>query len=257
MDASKMTGTNGANVPLAGANLAGTNIAVSVATASGATTSPTLNVKGVNDLNSMNFDGTMGLSLSNVSTLPLTTTSTTFVVASVPSSQLLPQMLLQYGGTVSNSGVNTRQLYIANSDRFIFADIQLASGSTARTDDNVLTSTPFVASAIHATVDGGTNFSNRGWRNGTPFSNVGTNGAMASVSTGTVGSIGFGFSGTTVTWRLIGQICEMLVFEGELTSSLRQQMEGYLAWKWGSSPATPASRDITLPTTHPYYSTRP
>jgi hypothetical protein len=34
-----------------------------------------------------------------------------------------------------------------------------------------------------------------------------------------------------------------------LTTTQRQQVEGYLAWKWGLQTA--------LPTTHPYYKVRP
>ena len=40
-------------------------------------------------------------------------------------------------------------------------------------------------------------------------------------------------------------IAEIVMFNTELTTPQRQQMEGYLGWKWGIAR--------TLPTTHPYY----
>ena len=42
-----------------------------------------------------------------------------------------------------------------------------------------------------------------------------------------------------------GTISEVLVFSNALTTAQQQQIEGYLAWKWGFVSA--------LPTTHPYY----
>jgi len=43
-----------------------------------------------------------------------------------------------------------------------------------------------------------------------------------------------------------GSISEVLVYSSNLTSTQRQTIEGYLAWKWGIKPS--------LPTTHPFYS---
>jgi len=55
-------------------------------------------------------------------------------------------------------------------------------------------------------------------------------------------------SGTTPPvggFYLDGVICEILFLFGTLTSTQRQQIEGYLAWKWGLRGS--------LPTTHPFY----
>lgn len=49
---------------------------------------------------------------------------------------------------------------------------------------------------------------------------------------------------TTATTNTV--ICEMIGFNTQLTTTERQQIEGYLANKWGLS--------TSLPTTHPYYS---
>lgn len=54
--------------------------------------------------------------------------------------------------------------------------------------------------------------------------------------------VGQGASGV-----ISGNICEVIVYNVALTATQRQQVEGYLAWKWG----------ITLPTTHLYYKFMP
>jgi hypothetical protein len=45
-----------------------------------------------------------------------------------------------------------------------------------------------------------------------------------------------------------GDLGEMIVYSRNLGSNERQQVEGYLAWKWGLR--------TRLPTNHPYYITR-
>jgi cytochrome c len=44
---------------------------------------------------------------------------------------------------------------------------------------------------------------------------------------------------------LTGFLAEFIIYNAALTTAERQQVEGYLAWKWGLNPS--------LPTTHPYY----
>ena len=45
------------------------------------------------------------------------------------------------------------------------------------------------------------------------------------------------------------QFCEFITYNTLLTTTQRQQVEGYLAWKWGLN--------ASLPTTHPYYKVIP
>jgi hypothetical protein len=54
---------------------------------------------------------------------------------------------------------------------------------------------------------------------------------------------------TNVTYKLIGNIGEVLVFDTILTDSERQKIEGYLAWKWGLQ--------ANLPNSHPFKSFAP
>jgi len=57
-----------------------------------------------------------------------------------------------------------------------------------------------------------------------------------------------------------GTMKEILIFSNVLTTAQRQQVEGYLASKWGFSSSLPASnpyRNIYLPSTHPYRVIKP
>ena len=56
------------------------------------------------------------------------------------------------------------------------------------------------------------------------------------------------FGGTRLNGYITGSasIGEILIYNGPISDAERQQVEGYLAWKWGVNS--------NLPTTHPYYS---
>jgi hypothetical protein len=63
-------------------------------------------------------------------------------------------------------------------------------------------------------------------------------------------------SGTTTglgtqggNYSFYGNIMEILIYNSVLSSTDRQNVEGYLAWKWGIQ--------TTLPSAHPYYSAAP
>ena len=55
-----------------------------------------------------------------------------------------------------------------------------------------------------------------------------------------------------------GYIGEILIYNYVLSASQRQQVEGYLAWKWGmTSTSLNKSTAITLPVSHAFYNTQP
>jgi hypothetical protein len=76
-----------------------------------------------------------------------------------------------------------------------------------------------------------------GWNNGSPFS---TNVSGNALNSGT----GIAQIGYLAEFPLVGNISEMLIYNGQLTTAQRQYVEGYLATKWG--------RRVELPGTHPY-----
>jgi hypothetical protein len=79
----------------------------------------------------------------------------------------------------------------------------------------------------------------------------GSNYSTGTLSMGTTTgfSIGARFQGGNGTANafLTGQVNEVLLFSNALTTAQRQQVEGYLAWKWG-----PRTTSIAIPATHPY-----
>ena len=77
------------------------------------------------------------------------------------------------------------------------------------------------------------------YQNGTLASTTAITGASLT-STITIG----GFS-TANAWT--GHLCEVIINTNTITTSERQQIEGYLAWKWGLQ--------ASLPSTHPYSNT--
>jgi len=72
-----------------------------------------------------------------------------------------------------------------------------------------------------------------------------------SVASGT--NTGFGLANTISQLRFLTSItgygCECMYYSRAVSTSQRQQIEGYLAWKWGLQANLPAS--------HPYYSAPP
>jgi len=80
------------------------------------------------------------------------------------------------------------------------------------------------------------------------------NGTAINASAGTVGTITW--SGITVGGRFTnasdwwsGHICEVIIYSTLLSTNQRQQVEGYLAWKWGIQSS--------LPSNHPYKNSSP
>lgn len=101
------------------------------------------------------------------------------------------------------------------------------------------------------------NFINCGVINGAN-SSIFTNGTAQLLNGGasTIGTLGtqtFGTGTLTIGSRFnnisawYGDISEVLIYNNALSNAERQQVEGYLAWKWGMQS--------TLPVTHPYSNT--
>ena len=79
-----------------------------------------------------------------------------------------------------------------------------------------------------------------GWNNGTSFS---TNISGNALSSGTaIAQIGY-----LAEFPLVGNISEMLIYNGQLTTAQRQYIEGYLATKWGSRSSLVAGHPYNIP----------
>jgi hypothetical protein len=231
-DAASLTGTNGSSVTTwndrssVGNNLSGG-------------TSPTLVTTGQNGLNVVRFASASSqyLVMSSPSSLPLGTTSATYFAVARTSSAISTQQIFMYGSTPNTSGQNAEIGFLSNG---VTSDIYTAGTIL---DGNANNNTFVVISNVMT----GTS-TNAGWVNGTSFSS--TNNTSISTknigATGTVaGFVGAGRLVSNIQYFLSGDIAEIIIFSGALGITQRQQVEGYLAWKWGLNSS--------LPTTHPYY----
>lgn len=81
--------------------------------------------------------------------------------------------------------------------------------------------------------------------NGGSFSNY----TALSFNSGSNTNIGGAISGGNVVIPYVGIIYEIIAYNSVLSSNNMQQVEGYLAWKWGLQGS--------LPTTHPFYYAAP
>jgi hypothetical protein len=90
------------------------------------------------------------------------------------------------------------------------------------------------------------------------------NGTAQTTKTGSTGAttvldIG-AYQNSSQNWN--GYIGDVIIYNTALTTAQRQQVEGYLAWKWGLKNSLPSTHPYyltsgTLLTTHPYYSVPP
>ena len=181
--------------------------------------------------NGVFFNGTSYLTGSFSYT---STTLSWFVVGSIDSDGDSYGRLLSFGDSSQYDFDNTLRLNAGSREALTNELIIYRTQAIAR-NMFFTYSTPFLFSSI---LDG---------TNNTPFLN-GTQGT-GSASSGNFGFNTFGLSasfGLNVQ-RNKGFIFEVIVFSSVLTSTQRQQIEGYLAWKW--------NLQSSLPSTHPYKST--
>jgi hypothetical protein len=105
--------------------------------------------------------------------------------------------------------------------------------------NNITTTTPVALGIYYEQMSGtaGTTY-----RNGNFNSN-----ATSGFTSGSCGgyAVGCRWSGAPTTPYLNGYMNEVIIFNSALTNTQRQNVEGYLAWKW--------NLQTSLPTTHPYY----
>jgi hypothetical protein len=214
-----------------------------------ATGSPTLNQNSINGVQSVQtgsgkyFNGNISISGG--------TTLTAFAVATTTISSLdtnaVDQRLVSLavpGGLDWNVAGSTIPLNNAkNTSSISFFRAGLISYAP------ITTNVPFVAVSVYD----GTSISI--WKNGT----VGSPASVASTATFAISRYGIGEQATPSGEAWTGNIGEVIIFNTALSTSQRQQVEGYLAAKWGlkaNLPAThPYSTGSIIPFNRPFYPT--
>jgi hypothetical protein len=188
---------------------------------------PTLAQNAMNNRNVLVFSGSQYLTFT-ASLLPNGSTQNSIFIVSKQTAGNLA-VYFSYGSVVGGSCL---QIYYAGN--VLNIDFYGASASY----DNV--SVAGVANII----EGIFTTTNTGYRNGIPFT---TNNTALTLSTGTTfGYIGVGQSAGSLNYYLTGQIAEIVSFNTALTTEQRQQIEGYLAWKWGLKSSLPGDHPFSL-----------
>jgi hypothetical protein len=107
------------------------------------------------------------------------------------------------------------------------------TGNQDPADSALNTTDSYVLSLVASTTNGIMDF----WKNGNADGTDGDWSTTTVFSSGGLGSDQYGSS-------LNGDIAEIVLIDQEDSTAERQEMEGYLAWKWGL--------EADLPSDHPY-----
>lgn len=220
-------------------------------TLSGSTVTQLIDKSG-NGNSTSNASGTTSLitnSLNNLNTLQFTNsfftgplsytgnTITTFFVGTIDSSSASNARLMSYSRpSVADSITTNNTMMVA---RNIGCNI-----ITARSNLNYSTTIPALSTFFILCAN-----------QRDTYASIGVNGATPLVSTNTIDNnfntsiygIGQNAGGTQVSYY--GNVAEVLVYFQTLNDIDRQDVEGYLAWKWGLQSL--------LPSTHPFKSNAP
>jgi hypothetical protein len=135
------------------------------------------------------------------------------------SSGLYPIVSKNYGNTT-----NSWLLWRNNASSFQVQSYSSSTFNVATSPANVVANTWFIGSAT----------ANRSGNNLLAFANDSSGSAAAiTTSTNNVGSLAIQIGGTSTGSMFGGQIGELLIYSGTVTTAQRQQLQAYLAWKWG------------------------
>lgn len=207
----------------------------------------------LNGLNTIAFGGGGILTTTtNVSTLPTGNASGTyFVVARAAASGANPQMMFEYGGSTRNVARTIRGFYFSN-ESLTSPITDLGTGSQrCETTSAQYTAGTYTIIASTQVGSGADTVTHSGVINGENFSPFPTR-TDSEIVTGTaefnVGGGSLNNAGGTIGFYLTGNVAEILVYSTVLSTAERQQVEGYLAWKWGLS-------SLITQGAHPYRST--
>ena len=202
--------------------------------ASNTSTSGTVTSTTLNGIPALSFAASAGMTVPSSSVTYANTTRTAFIVAAIDASgastdyffmsnaNVLQDFTFQIRG--SNAGANTGIAFLSGYSALVYKVTYPPNGIYNATSLFCCTS---------LTTNGGI------FINGT---NIASGSPANQFSTGANGAQTIGLASSTAAFRL----GEIILFDGAIPDTQRQQVEGYLANKWGLV--------TQLPVTHPYYS---
>lgn len=191
-----------------------------------------VNSNALNGLNTMQFISSYFTGLLNYPG----NTITTFVVGSIDSSSDATARLMSYSrsGVTDNTGVTVTTLARNSGTNLI----------TARNSLNYTATFPALSEYFIAFANQRETYGFIGINGADPSLNVNTITANFSTSIYAIGQ-----NAGIPSPSYYGNVAEVLVYLQTLSSVDRQDVEGYLAWKWGLQSV--------LPSTHPYKNEQP
>jgi hypothetical protein len=180
----------------------------------------------LNSLKIMTFDGTNKLNLPSVN-FNTDKSVSLYVVTRKRSTSGAFQVIAAFW----KSGTNTAAILAQMTDGPNFWGSY--TGNQDPADSALNTTDSYVLSLVASTTDGIMNF----WRTGVADGSDGDWSTTTVFSEGALGNDQYGSS-------LNGDIAEIVLINQKDSTAERQEMEGYLAWKWGLEAGLPAG--------HPY-----
>ena len=206
---------------------------------------PTLTTNAINGLSAIYFNGSSYMTGSNANT---TTTGTFFLIATLASGQGANQIYTSaycFSRLVAGAACYN-EVQSINGLSCQGAATSLAL-SPQRTNANgpTYTLSNYNTAFMHTTVCNGTTMA--GYGNGNSLGTTSSTGNFAI----TFYNIGSQTSQSPIfyNYNWTGFVGELIAYNNALSDPQRQQVEGYLAWKWGLQSS--------LPPTHPYLNVPP
>lgn len=187
---------------------------------------PTYTAAGQNTLNVITFTRASSnfITANAPSALPSGNSAYSSFVVARSTLGATVQMFLRWGGTTSGTAV---QLYMNGSSQLETNYLNVGTS----TDNAVITNNTFMFSSSTTTASG--NY----FRNGTAFTTI-TSAVGYNIGT----SAGLVGAATSTSDFLNGFVSEVILYNRNLGSNERQNVEGYLAWKWGLGSNLPTSQ---------------
>ena len=181
---------------------------------------------------------TTSYGLAKPATLPGGTTTGATFFAVFAGSGNDAGIFAQVGGGGVACDRTGRIYYINTSQNAIYSTLYCG---VAQTSTTYTANTPFLLSDVYINSSSGV-YTHNSYSSGTLFGSAGVSGVNTGTSTARIGEnlIGSFFT---------GYMYEMIMYTGSLTDAQRQQVEGYLAWKWGLN--------AQLPSSHPFRNSVP
>ena len=205
------------------------------------------NDKSGNGYNALPNAGGSAITMGTLNSVPAITFPAASTAAFLPSSSLTVgsggysvffvanQTSFASGGTriySANSGGIQSAIDNTPSPRILTVVID---GSVMSSTFTMISNVPFMYSYTISSSTSGL------WKNGISAGTAG--GSTTSISNFYIGNFAFPSSSLAFT----GQMGEFLIFNTALTTSQRQQVEGYLAHKWGLSLSLPVISPLSIP----------